>query len=74
MVREEKSNAWLSKQNLTPRTSSLNFLKTTASSRPQTATATDSFQFKKNVEQKFQNFMQKKDVISEDDSLLQDSL
>ena len=42
MVREEK-NAWLTKQVLTPKTASLNFMKTTASSRPQTATATDSF-------------------------------
>lgn len=48
-------------------------MRTTASSRPHTASAIDSYQFKQRVEQKFQNFIQKRDVIADDDSLLQDS-
>jgi hypothetical protein len=53
-VREEKGGF---KQILTPKTAQLNFLRTTASSRPQTASAIDSYQFKQRVEQKFQNFI-----------------
>ncbi len=48
-VREEK-NGFLSKEILTPKTAQLNFLKTTASSRPHTAAAIDSYQFKQRVE------------------------
>ena len=48
-------------------------MRTTASSRPQTAVAIDSYQFKQRVELKFQNFVQKRDLIADDDSLLQNS-
>lgn len=69
-MKEEKGGF---KQILTPKTAQLNFMRTTASSRPHTASAIDSYQFKQRVEQKFQNFIQKRDVIADDDSLLQDS-